>query len=672
MKQAGKLSQPASSRGAAFLALLLLAGAEARSQLELDFKRIVENRPDVELWFTASCNGQREYAIDRRYLRVSEDGADIPDFWLCPLGGRICLSAALVFDAGGTMTGSKQAGAKAAGFAFIDLMDGFADEAAVIWFASTVTVAQQMTVYKDLLQNAVNGLPAAGARAVWDGAYTGVMSVINDGVNQGQGRAVIVLTSGADNASQRTPEEVIRLAQINHIRLFVIGLGQPAQAAVLKDMAYLTGGGYFETNNPTELSAIYEEISTSIYEGFDECLIRYKQDCPDGTERRVGLTILDFCGDSLTKTKSYTAPNDSNAFEPLRLRLGKRAALADREVEIPLELLDTITKFKPVFHKAVFAVQFDESRLQFLDVAAPEGSLLENVPIRIVPSPGQVLFETLENSIAGVGPFSALLAELVFRTRNSGGGDTAICPVVLKSCVFSAGCLTAVPEHGEVRIIADMPEIRCRIEAPNSLSVDSGGNAYVPDPFTVTQVIYNTGSVSALNPRFKLRLDTAQFSLAGPFVDSVQAGVAELRPADSTSVTWELRAKAQSADALLSLAITACFDNHPPVECGRSIYVPRMPRTSAEAPAGLSAWSFQLYPDPARGSVSVVFTGAVIDGFSAALYDAVGRLVAVVARERGAGSVPVVFDLRGLPAGVYHVSVYGGGGAKSAKFVKAP
>jgi hypothetical protein len=401
-------------------------------------------------------------------------------------------------------------------------------------------------------------------------------------------------------------------------------------------------------------------------------VITYQPDCPDGTTRQVDLTIKNFCGASVTESRSYTSPRDTKVFEPIRLRLGKVTAHGNEEVVVPLELLDTLSKFTPVFHPAVFIVRFDTSNLRFIDMATPQGSLLENVTIKATPAAGGVTFETMEKKLVDTRTVPALLAELKFLTRDIVDKDTTPCPIWLTDWYFRAGCFTVQPESGEIKVIGKAPSIDCRFDAPESLSVDTVKGSYHPNPFTVTQVIANSGVVAALNPRFKLHVDTTQFALVDPPVDSVQAGVAELQPSDSTSVSWELRAKARPADARHAVSITAHFDNHPHVECGRSIFVPRLPATSAEAPVETSAWSFHLYPDPARGGVSVVLTGAGTDGFSAALYDAVGRLVTTVARDRGAESMPVVFDLHGLPAGVYHVAVYGGGGVKSAKFVKAP
>ncbi|MBL0176082.1 MAG: hypothetical protein IPP94_12585 [Ignavibacteria bacterium] len=145
-------------------ALLLSLGglAAAQAQPSLNFKRIVNNWPTVELYFTVTCNGQPSYFTNKRYFAVAENGVNISDFDLwCPDPMVRCgLSTVLVFDASGSMQGSGNAGAVAAGNAFLSLMDGVNDESAILWFNSSVHVAQGMTSYLTLLHNAMNSLPS--------------------------------------------------------------------------------------------------------------------------------------------------------------------------------------------------------------------------------------------------------------------------------------------------------------------------------------------------------------------------------------------------------------------------------------------------------------------------------------------------------------------------------
>ena len=140
-----------------------------------------------------------------------------------------------------------------------------------------------------MLHSAVDALPVANMTAVWDGIYAGIIELINNGVNQC--RAVIVMTDGGDNSSQRTVAEIISLANRHRIRVFTIGLGTGINATELELIALLTGGKYYQTPNAGQLSAIYQEISTIIFQGFQECIITYERDCADGGMRTVELQL---------------------------------------------------------------------------------------------------------------------------------------------------------------------------------------------------------------------------------------------------------------------------------------------------------------------------------------------------------------------------------------------
>jgi Mg-chelatase subunit ChlD len=319
-----------------------LAAATASAQPSLNLKRVVSIWPTIEVYFTAACDGAPGYFTKPSAFRVFENGEEVDDFTLlCPDNTmHICLSVALVFDASGSMTGSGQAGAKAAGNAFIDVMDGISDEAAILWFNEKVTVAQGMTASKSMLSMAINRLPSGGFTAAWDGMYEGLQEVIRNGANQG--RAVIALTDGYDGSSTRTPAEVVALAQRNRIHVFTIGLGTSIETAQLQMIADLTGGRFYQTQNAGELTPIYQEISRIIFLGNQECVIQYQATCMDGSLRTVDLQLPDFCGGSVARTKAYRAPRDTATFAPLTIRAGSTVADRNATVKVPVMLVDSL------------------------------------------------------------------------------------------------------------------------------------------------------------------------------------------------------------------------------------------------------------------------------------------------------------------------------------------
>ena len=235
-------------------------GETVNAQPVLNLKRLTNNWPTIELYFDVTCNGTQVFNVSEGDFQLYEDGKQINGFTLwCPDPHQRCaISVSLVFDASGSMGGAGNSGAKAAGHGLINLMDGIQDEAAIIWFHSSVNIELSMTTNLMSLHNAVDALPASGATAVWDGIYAGITELVSSGSNPC--RAVIALTDGGDNSSFRTPAEIIALALRNRLKVFTIGLGNGVQDAQLKAIADQTGGKFYKTPSPDELVNVYAEI----------------------------------------------------------------------------------------------------------------------------------------------------------------------------------------------------------------------------------------------------------------------------------------------------------------------------------------------------------------------------------------------------------------------------
>ncbi|MBL0176363.1 MAG: VWA domain-containing protein [Ignavibacteria bacterium] len=556
------------------IALFGAATPEARTQPQLNFKRIANNWPTIALFFTTACNGQPAYFTDKRFFKVYENGVEVGQFdlWCPDPTMRVAISAALVFDASGSMAGSNNVGARAGGNAFVDIMDGVSDEAAIIWFTSMVTVAQGMTVWKDLLHNAIKTLPASGATAVWDGCYFGLLELINNGVNPA--RAVVVMTDGGDNSSSRNPDEIIALASRNRIRVFCIGLGGSVDSILLQKIADQTGGRYYETPSAGNLPVIYQEISTILYQGFQACVIPYTATCKDGAFRKVDLSVINFCNGQDTKTKTYQAPKDTSTFTQSRLQLGKRETLGDTDAKVPLLLLDQM--HNELFYGASFSVRFDTTRLQFKGISTPPGSQLEGLPITIATSRDTVRFTTAGKKLLNTQSVPALLAELTFRVVNPFTTDTLHSPLDLTGWSFEAGCRKPVLLDGEITILPLLPEVTCTMSAPTTVFWNEPTKTYLPSPFTVNMSITNIGQADVVRPRYRITIKSTDFELVNPITDTVSASVGRLAPAASNAVSWQLNAKQRGGSDTCRIAITATFDNYPPVTCERFVLVPKV------------------------------------------------------------------------------------------------
>ena len=80
-------------------------------------------------------------------------------------------------------------------------------------------------------------------------------------------RVLIVLTDGNDTGSLVPPERAAEIARDNGVVVHTIAIGDPGAVGeqaldekTLKNIAALTGGGYFHANDTEELEAIYDHL----------------------------------------------------------------------------------------------------------------------------------------------------------------------------------------------------------------------------------------------------------------------------------------------------------------------------------------------------------------------------------------------------------------------------
>lgn len=169
-------------------------------------------------------------------------------------------SAALVFDASGSITKQLNQYFKNAGNAFLDSLDGSRDEAAVVFFTDVGTVYRHMTTDVPSLRTAVNALPTTGATAMWDGIYLAMLEMESKGTHAR--RAVIVITDSDDNSSVLgTPASILDLAIRDSITVFTVSMRSSAHESVLRNISNTTGGKHYSWPLLSQLNGIYREIA---------------------------------------------------------------------------------------------------------------------------------------------------------------------------------------------------------------------------------------------------------------------------------------------------------------------------------------------------------------------------------------------------------------------------
>lgn len=312
--------------------LFLLTGSlSAQTQARLTTMHAIQGETQVAITLHILCDGQVQYTLTPDQMTIIDNGKRVEDVTVTEnpsFTTRNPFSVALVMDASGSMSGSGNAGAKLAAHAFVQYMDSTTDEAAVMWFNSFVHLQQQMTSTTAFLRLAIDNLPASGATAVWDATFAGIEEVVVHGAKAK--KAVLVLTDGQDNASTRTPSQIIALAQLHNIRIFTIGLGSSINSGDLNQIATLTGGQYFQTPNASQLQTIFTQIASFIGRGYDEHTVVFNSPDPDVISHTVEIQV-EVCGQELESQLQErtlivaSANNRTPVVRPTELQLGPNA-----------------------------------------------------------------------------------------------------------------------------------------------------------------------------------------------------------------------------------------------------------------------------------------------------------------------------------------------------------
>ncbi len=625
------------------LLLLLALCAAAEAQPSLSFNRVAVSWPTIDLYFSVVCDGKPAYNMTKQDFRIYENGVEVTDFAIsCPdTVERQFISVALVFDASGSMSGRGNACAKEAGHVFIDSMDGVIDEATIIWFNTTVTLAQRCTAIKSMLHAAVDSLPATGSTAVWDGIYAGLIELINHGENQC--RAVIAMTDGGDAASTHTPDEVIALANRHRIRVFTIGLGSATNSTQLEQIAQQTGGKYYETPDASQLAMFYTEISSTMFKGFQECRITYQKQCADSSLRTVQLQLNDFCGGDDAGTKTYLAPVGSPI---LRMRDYHTNALvfddsADTYLPNPFQIRLTC---------------MNTSDALATDV---EGSLFLHPDMEFDP-PDQPMTKQFTPSTMGKYMPPAQLPELTWTVRWTKRYRYNVTPefrftVTGKDCLGAR--LDSVEHRCQLAIPGLMPLFGCdAFEIPDSLVLNANKTAVEPNPFPVRFTIVNKSKQIGKITRVYISFPPDGLSLdpssPNPMNQSLDL---ELDKNESRTFEWIIKVQNRITRRMPLITVTAIDDEGNYIPCEAYLPIAGVGTVSTGVPPVPATASLeQNRPNPWYSKTVIAYRLEKAGEYTLTLYDVLGREVRVLdAGQKPAGTFTYELDAGALPRGVY-------------------
>ncbi|MBI5648205.1 MAG: VWA domain-containing protein [Ignavibacteriae bacterium] len=572
-----------------FVVLCVSVVTGSAAQPVLNFKRINILWPTIELHFAVSCNGTPQFPLDPANYRVREEGVDITKFTVtCPDLNTPCpASIAVAFDASSSMVGAWNTGAKEAGHGFVRALTPGTDQCAVFWYSGTVTMAQGMTSDTTLLHTAIDGLPASGGAAVWDGIYNAVQHTIAAGANPCS--AVIVLCDGGDNASTHDLYDSQDLAIRNRLRIFTIGLGTTAPSAALQSAATSTGGRYYQAQSAAEVPAFLSEILDLVRHGWTDCMLSYQAVCKDGTTRRVELSVLGVCNGEVMVGRSYKAAHDTSSFTSVNIGLDSIDAMGGSTVTLPLRLLAPLqggTTLQP----AVCALEVDTTVATFIGIQTPPGSLLAGVPTQWSRIGNTLYIETLGKTEFSGPTTTDTLALLTFVLKDITATDTVRLTLNLHDWHFTSGCLRPMLQSGLITIARRKPELRCEPMYVPPLKWDAAAGRYSPEPQFFSGAISNSGSREAINAFMTIGFDTRDLVLVQPTTTTQQLTPKDVPLRSTAQATWEVAVRPRLKGDTIGICYTTTFNNHLPFLCCYKVWIPAaQPRVNPAGPVFVCA-----------------------------------------------------------------------------------
>jgi VWFA-related protein len=292
----------------------------------------VEPRAEVQLYFRAlSALGLPIRGLKVADFEVWQEKQRIPDklLELAALrasGARI--GAVVALDASGSMKGDAFANAKAASLALLEQMDP-EDQIAVVTFADEVDTVVSFGDPREQARKALRELEIDRAKAqhthLFDGIHRAVQ-LIREAPTLPRRTFVVVLTDGEDEGSERTEEQVVKLANGVEdeppVLLFAIGyVGRTREESMraLQQLAVRAGGDFMRADSAAHLQDFFDAIANQVLSSY---VIRFPGDF-DGARHTLRLN---FRGQSATRDVKY--PDLRSSLWPMLGALLGAAALA--------------------------------------------------------------------------------------------------------------------------------------------------------------------------------------------------------------------------------------------------------------------------------------------------------------------------------------------------------
>ena len=158
------------------------------------------------------------------------------------------------------------------------------DQAAIIAFDAQVTLVQDFTSDRALLDQAIGRLAPLGDTAL----YSGVLEALaKASAAPGSRRLIVLLSDGQATTGLALRSDSIDAARNGGIGIVAVGLGSGIDGAYLNELTAASGGRFLEAPTPASLREAYADLAVAIRSQYTLVL-----QVPSGIDRSVPAELL--------------------------------------------------------------------------------------------------------------------------------------------------------------------------------------------------------------------------------------------------------------------------------------------------------------------------------------------------------------------------------------------
>ena len=195
-----------------------------------------------------------------RMPRLRENGTPVAAYSAVNLGQQKAI--VLAVDRSESMSGRPFVTALAAAKKFVAAA-GAQDDVGVVGFGKSAIALGSLSSASDAA-TALDSLTVdtQSGTALYDAIVMAAGKLAGD---TRPGRAIVVVTDGADVSSSHSLDEAVAAARAAHAAVYTIGIGGPSfTPSALKALARSTGGSYRQAARATDLAGVYDSLSAEL------------------------------------------------------------------------------------------------------------------------------------------------------------------------------------------------------------------------------------------------------------------------------------------------------------------------------------------------------------------------------------------------------------------------